>query len=46
MNHFLKPVEVCNKLAEYTVLKTKALEASKEFGENYYLFGPSLQNQL
>lgn len=39
--------EVCNKVGGiHTVLKTKALEASREFGENYYLFGPWLQNQV
>lgn len=37
--------EVCNKVGGiHTVLKTKALEAGREFGDNYYLFGPWLQD--
>ncbi len=38
--------EVCNKVGGiYTVLRSKVPEVCKEFGENYYLFGPLLQDQ-
>ena len=37
--------EVCNKVGGiHTVLKTKAPEAISEFGDNYFVFGPLLQN--
>jgi phosphorylase/glycogen(starch) synthase len=36
--------EVCNKVGGiYTVLRTKLKEAAKNFGENYILIGPWLQ---
>ncbi len=38
--------EVCNKVGGiYTVIRTKAPEAVKAFGENYFLLGPNLENK-
>lgn len=37
--------EVCNKVGGiYTVVTTKAPQATKTFGDNYYLIGPDLGN--
>jgi len=37
--------EVCNKVGGiYTVVSSKALQAVENFGEDYFLLGPSLQN--
>lgn len=37
--------EVCNKVGGiHTVLRSKMGEACREFGENYFLLGPALQN--
>lgn len=37
--------EVCNKVGGiYAVVSSKAMEATEQFGENYYLFGPDMGN--
>ena len=39
--------EVCNKVGGiHTVLRSKAVQASAEFGENYYLIGPYLPQNV
>ncbi len=39
--------EVCNKVGGiYTVITSKAREAVKAYGENYYFLGPDLKNNM
>ncbi|HLE19131.1 MAG TPA: hypothetical protein VI728_12700, partial [Syntrophales bacterium] len=39
--------EVCNKVGGiYTVITSKAREAVRAYGENYYLLGPDLKSNL